>query len=169
MPFLYRYGTDLQTLLDESKLTLSPESACQLACQVIDSYEYIHSKGYVHKDVKGSNLLFEQHSAAAGGTDGKGRKVFLVDYGLVSKYTHRGVHKPYVRDERCAHEGTLEYTARDFHLGCVSRRGDLEVSALYFSRNSFFEIYNIAQCAGPLVQRDRLDRRQAAMGSTHHG
>jgi len=122
-----RYGTDLQTLLDESKLTLSPESACQLACRVIDSYEYIHSKGYVHKDVKGSNLLFEQHSAAAGGTDGKGRKVFLVDYGLVSKYTHRGVHKPYVRDERCAHEGTLEYTARDFHLGCVSRRGDLEV------------------------------------------
>ena len=99
-----------------------------MARQVIDSYEYIHSKGYVHKDVKGSNLLFEKHSAAAGTSDGKGRKVFLVDYGLVSKYTHRGVHKAYVRDERCAHEGTLEYTARDFHLGCVSRRGDLEVS-----------------------------------------
>jgi len=134
-----RYGTDLQTLLDDSKLTLSPESASQIACQVIDSYQYIHSKGYVHKDVKGSNLLFE-YSCGKGrspsplgppvaGTapTGKGRNIFLVDYGLVSKYTHMGVHKPYVRDERCAHEGTLEYTARDFHLGCVSRRGDLEV------------------------------------------
>ena len=29
-----RYGTDLQTLLDDSKLTLSPESASQIACQV---------------------------------------------------------------------------------------------------------------------------------------
>lgn len=129
-----RYGTDLQTLLDDSKLTLSPESASQIACQVIDSYQYIHSKGYVHKDVKGSNLLFEYHSpnrseplnpktTAASNV----RNIFLVDYGLVSKYTHMGVHKPYVRDERCAHEGTLEYTARDFHLGCVSRRGDLEI------------------------------------------
>ena len=29
---------------------------------------------------------------------------------------------------RWAHEGTLEYTSRDCHLGCFSRRGDIEVT-----------------------------------------
>jgi len=120
-----RYGTDLQTLLDDSKLTLSRETACDVASQVVDSYQYIHSKGYVHKDVKGSNLLYEGRKTNL--CSSGGRKVYLVDYGLVSKYTQLGVHKPYVRDERCAHEGTLEYASRDAHLGCVSRRGDIEV------------------------------------------
>ena len=57
------------------------------------------------------------------------KKICLVDYGLVSKYVTRegGLHKPYRVDERSAHEGTLEYTSRDVHLGCVSRRGDIEV------------------------------------------
>ena len=56
------------------------------------------------------------------------KKVCLVDFGLVSKYVQEGgVHKPYRIDERSAHEGTLEYTSRDAHLGCMSRRGDIEV------------------------------------------
>ena len=38
-----------------------------------------------------------------------------------------GLHKPYQPDRRWAHEGTLEYTSRDSHLGCFSRRGDMEV------------------------------------------
>jgi serine/threonine protein kinase len=46
----------------------------------VDSYEYLHTAGWVHKDVKGSNILFSLH----GPSDGK---VFLVDYGLVSKLT----------------------------------------------------------------------------------
>ena len=111
-----RFGTDLQTLIDDSKMTLSPEWASQIACQVVDSYQYIHSKGFVHKDVKGSNLLFEysEPKAPSGGRTSRnssrasspepstpagksGRKIFLVDYGLVSKYTRVGVHKPYVR------------------------------------------------------------------------
>ena len=96
----------------------------------IDSYEYIHSKGYVHKDCKGSNILFVNRGSAAPEVTKHTpiRKICLVDYGLVSKYVQEGgLHKPYRIDERSAHEGTLEYTSRDAHLGCVSRRGDLEV------------------------------------------
>ena len=55
------------------------------------------------------------------------KKIFLVDYGLASRYTYLGFHKPFEPDARSAHEGTLEYTSRDAHLGCVSRRGDFEV------------------------------------------
>ena len=56
------------------------------------------------------------------------KKICLLDYGLVSKYIQGGVvHKPYGIDERLAHEGTSEYISRDGHLGCVSRRGDIDV------------------------------------------
>jgi len=125
-----RYGTDLQTLLDQSGSTLSISTACSIASQIIDSYEYIHSKGYVHKDCKGSNILFVNRGSFAPEVTKHTpmKKVCLVDYGLVSKYvTNQGLHKPYRVDERSAHEGTLEYTSRDVHLGCVSRRGDIEV------------------------------------------
>jgi vaccinia related kinase len=116
-----RFGSDLQRILDNSegnKLTL--KTTCSVTLQVLDSLEYIHSQGYVHKDVKGSNLLVGL------GLDGQ-HLVHLVDYGLSSKYHVSGLHKQYVHDMRWAHEGTMEYTSRDAHIGCSSRRGDLEV------------------------------------------
>jgi serine/threonine protein kinase len=116
--------------LDESGSSLSVDTACSIGKQIIDSYEYIHSKGYVHKDCKGSNILFVNRAAAPPEVTSHtpAKKICLVDYGLVSKYIQEGgVHKPYGIDERSAHEGTLEYTSRDVHLGCVSRRGDIEV------------------------------------------
>ena len=81
----------------------------------IDSFEYLHSKGYVHKDFKGANVLLTSSHDPRNGAFGE---VFLVDYGLVSKFNYLGMHKPFEPDARTAHEGTLEYTSRDFHLGC---------------------------------------------------
>jgi len=115
-----RYGTDLQTVLDNQNSALSLENTASVATQVLDSLEYLHSMGYVHKDLKGNNLIFKR--------DHKGinDKIFLVDYGLASRYIHMGIHRPFEPDQRSAHEGTLEYVSRDGHLGCVSRRGDME-------------------------------------------
>ncbi|KAH8277629.1 hypothetical protein KR018_002398 [Drosophila ironensis] len=53
-------------------------------------------------------------------------RVFLIDFGLASKYQDRGVHRPFIMDQRRAHDGTLEFTSRDAHLGAHSRRSDLE-------------------------------------------
>lgn len=45
-------------------------------------------------------------------------QAYLVDYGLAYRFrTSAGVHKPFVHDERRAHEGTLEFTSRDAHHG----------------------------------------------------
>jgi len=115
-----RYGTDLQTKIDESKENLSLESTSHLATQIIDSLEYLHSQGYVHKDLKANNMIFKRDQK------GMNDKLFLVDFGLASRYLHLGIHRPFEPDQRSAHEGTLEYVSRDGHLGCVSRRGDME-------------------------------------------
>jgi len=115
-----RYGTDLQTVIDRQKTSLSLENTSSIAIQVIDSLEYLHSMGYVHKDLKGNNLIFTRDQK------GVNDKIFLVDYGLASRYVHMGIHRPFEPDQRSAHEGTLEYVSRDGHLGCVSRRGDME-------------------------------------------
>ena len=40
------------------------------------SLEYLHSRGYTHNDVKAQNLLL----------DSSGCDVYLVDFGLASKY-----------------------------------------------------------------------------------
>merc|ERR1712018_554834 len=120
-----KYGADLQTILDDSKThILSAKTAANIALQMLDCFEYLHSKGYVHKDLKGANVLFSQDHDHSKGALGK---VYLVDFGLVSKYKNLGLHKAFEPDQRSAHEGTLEYTSRDAHLGCVSRRGDIEV------------------------------------------
>lgn len=45
-------------------------------------------------------------------------RAYLVDFGLAYRFkTAAGIHKPFVHDERRAHEGTLEFTSRDAHHG----------------------------------------------------
>lgn len=53
-------------------------------------------------------------------------RIFLIDYGLASKFMDNGVHRPFVMDQRRAHDGTLEFTSRDAHMGAHSRRSDME-------------------------------------------
>lgn len=54
-------------------------------------------------------------------------RIFLIDFGLASKFVDsNGVHRPFFTDQRRAHDGTLEFTSRDAHLGAHSRRSDLE-------------------------------------------
>lgn len=54
-------------------------------------------------------------------------RIFLIDFGLASKFVERsGKHRPFCMDQRRAHDGTLEFTSRDAHMGAHSRRSDLE-------------------------------------------
>lgn len=77
----------------------------------LDTLEYIHSHGYIHADIKGSNLLL-------GYRKGTENCVYLLDFGLACRYLDQnGVHKEYRCDQRKAHDGTLEYTSRDAHIG----------------------------------------------------
>ena len=141
-----RFGTDLQRILDNSEGNrFTTKTACSVTIQVLDSLEYIHSQGYVHKDIKGSNLLVGL------GLDGQ-HLVHLVDYGLCSKFRIGDFHKQYRHDLRWAHEGTMEYTSRDAHIGSASRRGDIEVL-----------LYNLIEWFGGSLP---WDREKASPGQT---
>jgi len=115
-----RFGKDLQKIFQTGKKKFPPKAAYTIAIKVIDTLEYIHNQGYCHNDIKAQNLLL-----------GHGRTrendVYLVDFGLVSKYHRDGVHLEYKPDARKAHDGTIEYTSRDAHIGAHSRRSDLEI------------------------------------------
>lgn len=76
----------------------------------LDVLEYIHSKEYIHADIKASNLL-------VGHKAGTENQVFLVDFGLACRYAYDGKHKEYKYDQRKAHDGTIEFTSRDAHIG----------------------------------------------------
>lgn len=74
----------------------------------MDVLEYIHSRGYVHADVKGANILMGTTKAT------QNKQVFLVDFGLASKITSDKEYKP---NPKKAHDGTIEYLSRDAHKG----------------------------------------------------
>lgn len=116
-----RFGSDLQKIIDQHNKKFSFKTVYQVGLEIIDVLEYIHSKGYIHADIKASNLLVGYQKQFE-------NQVFLVDYGLACRYTDpAGVHKEYRYDGRKAHDGTIEFTSRDAHIGAHSRRGDLEI------------------------------------------
>lgn len=115
-----RFGEDLQKLLDKNNKVFPLKTVYTLGKLILDILEYIHSHGYIHADVKASNLL-------TGYGPGKKNDVYLIDFGLACRYITNGQHKELKEDRRKAHDGTIEFTSRDAHIGAHSRRGDLEI------------------------------------------
>ncbi|XP_033735096.1 serine/threonine-protein kinase VRK1-like isoform X2 [Pecten maximus] len=118
-----RFGSDVQKLFEGAGKRFETHTVYCLALRMIDALEYMHHNGYVHADIKASNMLL-------GFRAGKQQpdEVYLVDYGLAVKYQRDGEHKAYKEDKRMAHDGTIEFTSTDAHLGVApSRRGDMEI------------------------------------------
>ncbi|XP_043191850.1 serine/threonine-protein kinase VRK1-like [Amphibalanus amphitrite] len=138
-----RYGTDLQKLLEQNNHRFPMATILHIGIQVLDVLEFLHSQEYIHGDIKGQNLLL--------GLDKDTKDlVHLVDFGLACRYAFDGVHKEYKPDVRKAHNGTIEFTSRDAHIGAQSRRGDLEILG-----------YNLLQWAsGTLPWMDRLQNAE---------
>lgn len=53
-------------------------------------------------------------------------QVYLLDYGLASRFIYNNEHKIFCEDARKAHAGTVQFCSRDAHIGCTGRRSDLE-------------------------------------------
>ncbi|KAI8568690.1 hypothetical protein RHMOL_Rhmol02G0219900 [Rhododendron molle] len=115
-------GPSLWDVWNNNSHTMSIEMVACIAIEAISILEKLHSRGYVHGDIKPENFLL----GTPGTPDGK--KLFLVDLGLATKWrdSSTGLHVDY--DQRPdVFRGTVRYASVHAHLGRTgSRRDDLE-------------------------------------------
>ncbi|XP_028778932.1 casein kinase 1-like protein HD16 [Neltuma alba] len=115
-------GPSLWDVWNNNSHTMSTEMVACIAIEAISILEKMHSRGYVHGDVKPENFLL----GPPGTPDEK--KLFLVDLGLATRWrdSTTGMHVEY--DQRPdVFRGTVRYASVHAHLGRTgSRRDDLE-------------------------------------------
>uniref|UniRef100_A0A803NZ61 non-specific serine/threonine protein kinase n=1 Tax=Cannabis sativa TaxID=3483 RepID=A0A803NZ61_CANSA len=115
-------GPSLWDVWNNNSHTMSIEMVACIAIEAISILEKMHSRGYVHGDVKPENFLL----GPPGTPDEK--KLFLVDLGLATRWrdSTTGRHVDY--DQRPdIFRGTVRYASVHAHLGrTCSRRDDLE-------------------------------------------
>ncbi|XP_024019207.1 casein kinase 1-like protein HD16 [Morus notabilis] len=115
-------GPSLWDVWNSSGQAMSAEMVACIAVESLSILEKMHSRGYVHGDVKPENFLLGQSSTP------QEKKLFLVDLGLATKWkdSSNGQHVDY--DQRPdMFRGTVRYASVHAHLGrTASRRDDLE-------------------------------------------
>ena len=119
---LPRFDVDLQKVFEDNNYYLEERTVYGVAVHLLDVLEYLDYHGYVHSDLKAANIMICRGERS---TDEP--SLFLIDYGLASRYMSGDCHKAYKVLKKNAHNGTLEYTSIDAHTGAdPSRRGDLQ-------------------------------------------
>ncbi|CAM0945190.1 unnamed protein product [Alopecurus aequalis] len=125
-------GPSLEDLFNYCNRKFTLKTVLLLADQMIARVEYMHLRGFLHRDIKPDNFLM--------GLGRKASQVYVIDYGLAKKYRDLQTHKhiPYRENKNLT--GTARYASVNTHLGVEqSRRDDLESLGyvlMYFLRGS---------------------------------
>ncbi|PKA64254.1 Casein kinase I isoform delta-like [Apostasia shenzhenica] len=78
-------GPSLEDLFNFCSRKLSLKTVLMLADQMINRVEYIHSKSFLHRDIKPDNFLM--------GLGRRANQVYIIDFGLAKKYRDTSTHQ----------------------------------------------------------------------------
>jgi len=112
-------GKSIDKLFSECKKNFTYKTIFQIGYQMIERIEYIHSQGYIHRDIKPGNFVI-----------GKGEKnkiIYIIDFGLSKRYIDKNTNKHIPYKEGKGLTGTARYVSLFTHYGIEqSRRDDIE-------------------------------------------
>ena len=112
-------GKSIDKLFSDSKRQFSYKTIFQIGYQMIERIEYVHSKGYIHRDIKPGNFVI--------GKGDKNKIIYIIDFGLSKRYIDKTTnkHRPYKEGKGLT--GTARYVSLFTHYGIEqSRRDDIE-------------------------------------------
>lgn len=129
-------GPSLEDLFNMCGRKFSLKTVLMLADQMIQRIEYVHSRHFLHRDIKpdnfligtGKRLYFEFILIRA-------HKLYIIDFGLAKRYIQKdGKHIPYKENKNLT--GTARYASINTHLGIeqVLRQSDRRVDVMTSSQ-----------------------------------
>ena len=102
--------------------------AIQILIEMVISVKEVHKRGFIHRDVKASNFVFDREN----------RKVYIVDFGLAKKHLDNE-NAPLPKRKNADFRGTVSFASLNAHNNIdLARRDDMW--SLYFTMLDFLNV-----------------------------